>query len=102
MRKRETIFLLCDFMCVYSDRGGSTHRLFAFGYNGYKNVSLVAEEEKYLVGSGSFEDLEQEDGFERFGKYIIMVGNGEEGRAEFFVEKILWDLNGILEYLLEW
>lgn len=98
MKKCDTIFLLCDLMCVYRDRGDNIHRLFVFRY---KNVSLVAEEGKYLVlTGGSYEDLEQEDGVEWFGKYIIMVSDGEESRAEFFVEKILWDLNSILGHLL--
>lgn len=102
MKKRETIFLLCDLMCVYRDKGDNIHRLFVFGHYelGYDGITLVAEEGKYLVSNGSYADLRQEEGFEEFGKYIIMVGNGEEGMAEFFVEKVFWDLNGILEHLL--
>ena len=100
MKKCETIFLLCDLMCVYRDRGDNTHRLFAFRY---KNVSLVAEEGKYLVVTGgSYEDLEQEDGFRQYGKYVIIIGHGEEGRAEFFVEDVIWETDQLLEYLLEW
>lgn len=100
MKKCETtIFLLCDFVRVYNDEEGNIRRSFGFTY---KHVTLIAKEGKRLTwGMSFFPDLEQEEEFEEFGKYIIIVGNGEEeGSTDFIVEKVLWDLCDILEYLL--
>lgn len=99
MKKCETIFLLCDLVRIYGDVDGNICRSFGFRY---KDMALFAEKGYYMISGDSFEDLEQEDGFRQYGKYVIIIGHGEEGRAEFFVEDVIWDTDQLLEYLLEW